>query len=55
MHLIEAFTSFYLLTRERAHADALSEMTEFVMTRMIDPEHGCGGNQYGPDLAPPCW
>jgi cellobiose epimerase len=46
MHLMESFTSLYLLTGEVAHRDALEEVIQLILTHMIDHEHGCGGDQY---------
>ncbi len=52
MHLMEAFTTLFELTRWPRHEQALRQVAELIFTRMLDPEFGVGTSMYGPDWAP---
>ena len=49
MHLLECFTVLAQASGKEVHRRRLQEVIDVILTRMIDPESGCGGNQY--DLA----
>ena len=49
MHLMESFTVLYEASRAELHRRKLLEVLDLICTRMIDPETGCGLNQF--DLA----
>jgi len=49
MHLMESFTVLYAASRQPLHRRKLIEITELILSRMIDPQSGCGLNQF--DLA----
>lgn len=49
MHLLEAFTVLAQATGAEVHRRRLQETIDVILTYMIDPRSGCGGNQY--DLA----
>ena len=52
MHLLEAFTELFLLTGEQVHRQRLEDVRWLLMTHMIDPVSGAGGNQYDLRFAP---
>lgn len=52
MHLLEAFTELALATADATHLRRLSEVRELILTRMIDPSSGVGGNQYDRQFRP---
>ena len=49
MHLLEAFTTLYAASGEEIHRRKLLEVTDLIVRYMIDPDTGCGRNQF--DLA----
>lgn len=49
MHLLECFTVLAQVSGKEIHRRRLQEVIDVILTHMIDPESGCGGNQY--DLA----
>ena len=52
MHLTEAFTTLYELTRLPKHRRALEHVSELIFDRMIDPQTGVGIAMFTRDLAP---
>lgn len=46
MHLMEAFTTLYQLTKEEIHKRKLNEVIEVITQHMIDHANGCGRNQF---------
>lgn len=52
MHLLEAFTELAVATADATHLRRLSEVRELILTRMIDPLSGVGGNQYDRQFRP---
>jgi mannobiose 2-epimerase len=42
MHLMEAFTTLYELTRDEVHRRALTDTIELIFSRMVDPKTGTG-------------
>ncbi|MBT3381967.1 MAG: N-acylglucosamine 2-epimerase [Lentisphaerae bacterium] len=52
MHLMEAFTTLYELTRAPRHRQALEQVTELIFDRMIAPETGTGVAMFSPDWTP---
>jgi cellobiose epimerase len=52
MHLLEAFTVLAQASGNEIHRRRLEEIIDVILTHMIDPEHGCGGNQYDLDFNP---
>jgi hypothetical protein len=49
MHLLECLTVLAQASGKEIHRRRLEEVIHVILTHMIDPAHGCGGNQY--DLA----
>jgi mannobiose 2-epimerase len=49
MHLMEAFTTLYAASGKSLHKRKLMEVLDLIVQKMIDPESGCGRNQF--DLA----
>ena len=49
MHLLECFTVLAKASGKEIHRRRLQEVIDVILTRMVDQESGCGGNQY--DLA----
>jgi mannobiose 2-epimerase len=49
MHLLECFTVLAQASGKEIHRRRLQEVIDVIHKHMIDPESGCGGNQY--DLA----
>jgi mannobiose 2-epimerase len=52
MHMMEALTNLYEMTRSPTHRRRLLEVTELILTRMLDPEHGTGYMQFALDFTP---
>ena len=52
MHLMEAFTTLYAASGEEIHRRKLLEMIELIVKRMVDPETGCGRNQFDLEFNP---
>ena len=52
MHLMEAFTSLYELTRSPRHRQALNDVTGLIFDRMVDPETGAGIAMFKTDWTP---
>ena len=52
MHLMEAFTTLYAASGEEIHKRKLLEITDLIIRHMIDPETGCGRNQFDLDFHP---
>lgn len=52
MHLMEAFTTLFELTRSPRHEQALRQVSGLIFTRMLDPEIGVGTSMYAPDWRP---
>ena len=52
MHLLEAFTSLYELTRLPRHRQALEQVTGLIFDRMVDPATGLGMAMFKPDWTP---
>jgi len=52
MHLMEAFTELAALTGAEIHRRKLLEVTDVIVSRMIDAESGSGGNQYDERFQP---
>jgi mannobiose 2-epimerase len=49
MHLMESFTALYAASQRPLHRRKLLEIVDLIAARMIDPDTGCGLNQF--DLA----
>jgi mannose 2-epimerase len=52
MHLMEAYTTLYELTREEIHARKLREVIEVLWSRMFDPGSWTGTAQFTLDFTP---
>jgi mannobiose 2-epimerase len=52
MHLMEAFTVLYAASGRELHRRKLLEVTDLIVRHMIDPETGCGRNQFTLDWQP---
>lgn len=52
LHLLESFTVLAELTGDPTHLRRLAEVRELLLSRMIDPASGVGGNQYLADFTP---
>lgn len=52
MHLLEAFTELALASGDPLHLRRLAEVRELLLTSMIDPQTGVGGNQYDARFTP---
>ncbi len=52
MHLMEAFTTLYAASGEEIHHRKLLEVIDLIMRRMVDPETGCGRNQFDLEFNP---
>jgi len=52
MHLMEAFTTLYELTRDPRHRQALEQLTGLIFDRMVDRELGVGVAMFTPDWTP---
>jgi mannose 2-epimerase len=52
MHLMEAYTTLYELTRAEIHARKLREVIEVLWSRMMDPGSGTGIAQFALDFTP---
>lgn len=52
MHLLEAFTTLYQLSREDIHKRKLNEVISVILDKMLDHQAGCGGNQFDAALNP---
>ncbi|MGC9347072.1 MAG: AGE family epimerase/isomerase [Anaerolineae bacterium] len=52
MHLLECFTVLAQASGEEIHRRRLEEVINVILNHMIDPESGCGGNQYDLDFNP---
>lgn len=46
MHLMEAFTNLFAASGDEIHRRKLFEIIDLIGLRMIDPETGCGRNQF---------
>lgn len=52
MHLMEAFTTLSAASGEEIHRRKLIEVMELIARRMVDPETGCGRNQFDLEFKP---
>ena len=52
MHLMEAFTALTAASGEAIHRRKLLEIADLISRRMIDPETGCGRNQFDLEFRP---
>ena len=52
MHMMEALTNLYEMTRSATHRRRLLEVIDLILTRMLDPEHGTGYMQFALDFTP---
>lgn len=52
MHLLEAFTTLYELTRAPRHREVLEQVAELIFTRMVHQPSGLGMAMFRPDLTP---
>ncbi len=52
MHLMEAFTTLYELTREERHKKALMEIIELIFDKMVDQDTGTGISMFTQDWQP---
>ena len=52
MHLLECFTTLYQASGLEIHRQQLEAVIEIIRTHMIDPEHGCGRNQFDLNFKP---
>jgi mannobiose 2-epimerase len=52
MHMMEAFTSLYELTRMPRHREALESVIALLFGRMVDPGSGLGIAMFTPDWTP---
>lgn len=46
MHLMEAFTGLYAVTKADIHKRKTIELMDLIQTRMVNTVHGCGRNQF---------
>lgn len=46
MHMMEAFTNLFAASGDEIHRRKLFEIIDLIGLRMIDPESGCGRNQF---------
>lgn len=49
LHLLESFTTLFAASGKEIHRRKLLEVADLIVARMIDPDTGCGRNQF--DLA----
>ena len=52
MHLLECLTVLAQASGKEIHRRRLEEVIDVILTHMIDPAHGCGGNQYDLSFTP---
>jgi len=52
MHMMEALTTFYELTRHPSHRRRLVETIDLIRERMLHPQHGAGYMQFSLDWTP---
>ncbi len=52
MHLMEAFTPLFQASGREIHRRKLLEILDLIVVHMIDPEFGCGWNQFNPQFRP---
>jgi mannose 2-epimerase len=52
MHMMEALTSFYAMTRLPSHRRRLQEVIDLIIGRMLHPENGLGYSQFTFDFQP---
>lgn len=52
MHMMEALTNLYDLTRKPLHERRLRDVITLLLTRMLHPVHGCGIAQFALDFTP---
>jgi mannobiose 2-epimerase len=52
MHMMEALTNLYEMSRSATHRRRLLEVIDLILTRMLDPEHGTGYMQFALDFTP---
>ena len=52
MHMMEALTNLYELTRSPLHERKLRDVVAILLTRMLDPVHGTGIAQFALDFTP---
>ena len=52
MHLMEALTTLYEMTRSPTHHRRLSETIDLILSRMLDPATGLGYMQFAADFTP---
>jgi len=52
MHLMESFTTLYEASGDPFHRLKLIELIDLIAEKMVDPESGCGRNQFTLDWTP---
>lgn len=52
MHLMEAFTTLYAASGKAIHKRKLMEILDLIVQKMVDPESGCGRNQFDLNFHP---
>ncbi len=52
MHLMEAFTTLYELTKDESHRKALVDIIELIFNKMVEPETGTGISMFTADWQP---
>ena len=52
LHLMEAFTTLYAASGEEIHRRKLMEIVGLILRHMVDPETGCGRNQFDLEFHP---
>ena len=52
MHLLECFTNLYQASGQEIHKRRLQEVIDVILKYMVDPESGCGLNQFSLDFTP---
>lgn len=52
MHLMEAFSILAVATKSSDHLQKLEEIRDLILSKMIEPQSGCGRNQFTLDFVP---
>lgn len=52
MHLMEAFTVLYELTKDQKHKEALEDVIQLIFDKMVHPETGTGISMFTQDWKP---
>ncbi len=52
LHLMEAFTTLFQVSRADAHRNALIALTDLIAGKLVDPATGCGLNQVDAEFRP---